>query len=142
MKKHTVFLDTNFLIASQIDIHPFNGRVKELLKEFYVNKTKVVAHTIVFDEFWYVLQEIQKTAKTGVGSLEKATNNIFSFEGFELLETVLDKEDLLKTLTLIKQCSLKPRDALILRILKKERIGKIATFDKDFAKVQSLEIVK
>ncbi len=145
MTRASVFLDTNFLVASQIEGHIFYPRAKELLSEFAAAENVLVTHNLVFDELWYVSIAIWRELKLSKNDLfkrlNKATTNVFNFLNFALLETVLTQEDLVDTLKIMKAHKLRPRDAMILEIMKKEKITKIASFDNDFTSVKGIKVV-
>lgn len=140
MKMTRIFLDTNFLIASQIQLHHFHERAKELLARFYAENYVPLAHYLIFDEFWYVLQGLQKNRD--VSAIKKSTGNILNFENFKLLKTHLTEKELISTLDLMGKYRLKPRDALIVNVMKKEKIGLIATFDGHFENIPGIRVMK
>lgn len=141
MKETKIFLDTNFLIATQIAEHPFNAQAKNLLAKFYVAEYIPLTHPIVFDEFWYVLMGLHGKNSQTAKYIKKSTENIFKFKNFALVRPALSQKDLLSTLDLMDKYSLKPRDALILKIMKIEKLNKIATFDKHFDNISKISVM-
>jgi len=135
-----IFLDTSFLIASQQKTHFFYEKTKSLLAEFYKNNKILVAHTLVFDEFWYVFMGLHKDYSSSKMNklLVESTNKVFEFPNFKMIKTPFLKEDLLDTLGFIYKYNLRPRDGLIINIMKKEGIKKIASFDTDFDKIPGI----
>ncbi len=145
MTTQSVFLDTSFLVSTQMEAHAFHETSLSILKPLIASSSKVTLATcpLVFDEFWYVLLGLWKSgpdlSKNFVREkLLLATNNVFRFRNFKLLPTVLTEKDLLSNIELMFKFGLRSRDALIASIMKKEGIKKIASFDTDFDKVSSI----
>jgi predicted nucleic acid-binding protein len=141
MIPQSVFLDTNFLIASQQKNHIFHEESRLLLDEFCRSNWIPVAHPLVFDEFWYVFMGLYKDYTSGKMNkfLIKATNKVFDFHNFKILKTALLQEDLLDTLEIMYKRKLRPRDALIVTIMKKEGIRNIASFDLHFDNIPTIK---
>ncbi len=60
------------------------------------------------------------------------------FKNFLFSEVSLSLKDLNKTIQIMEKYRLKPRDAIIFRIMQKLRIPNIATFDSDYKHVDGL----
>lgn len=136
MKKISIFLDTNFLIATQISNHQFNNNAVSLLKDFAKNNLTLITTPLVFDEFWYVLRGFYKE-----NDIKKATNNIFKFINFNLENPNFTQKELLKTIELFNEYNLRPRDALIVQTMKILNINDIATFDNDFKNIKHINVI-
>src|SRR3989344_6769774 len=90
MIKKCVFLDTNFLIASQVEKHEFSQKTKDLRRTFIEKEYTLYTSPLVLDEFWYVLIGLWKASlaihgenadsKTLYKQLKKATQNILNFK--------------------------------------------------------------
>lgn len=147
MKKYKIFLDTNFLIASQIKEHAFHERTKELRVHFAELGAQQYIYPLVLDEFWYVLsgiwkQKYSKLTPKHYEMLKKATNNVYNFENLSVLETMLHESEMLDTVSLMQKYKLRPRDAMIIKIMKKENIRQIASFDTDFDGVAGVKVIR
>ncbi len=144
MINKSVFLDTSFLIASQVQGHKFLERTIELRKQFVYEGFKVVTSQLVFDEFWYVLIGLGKAASAKVGhtklfgQIKKATTNILSIESLNLLNVDLTEKELLGVLEIMYKFNLRPRDAITVKLMRKAKIKYIASFDKDFDNVKGI----
>lgn len=144
MKNKAVFLDSSFLIASQIADHEFHKRTKELRKQFLKEKTKLMVHYLVVDELWYVLTALGRKSqdKPSEEALHKivkaATTNIFNFTNLHLLKDNLDLNDLNHALSIQHEYKLRPRDAMIVKLMEKAGITAIASFDGDFDRVDEI----
>ena len=145
MTKPSVFLDTSFLISSQLEGHEFYDRTLAIRKLFLDQKYKLYTSWLVFDEFWYVLTGIWKASEQRTDrnqlhiSLIQTTQAVLKFENLEVLETGLTNKELINTLEIMYQFKLRPRDALIIEIMKKARIRHIASFDKDFDGIRDIK---
>ena len=156
MIKQSVFLDTNFLIATQVEKHEFFQKTKELRRTFIEKEYTLYTSPLVLDEFWYVLIGLWKASlakgassvyqsvdsKTLYRLLKKATQNILNFKNLILLDLDLNKTEILKTVEIMNKYKLRPRDSIIVEIMKKSKIKQIASFDKDFEKVKGLTVIK
>jgi len=144
MTQQFIFLDTNFLISTQIEGHPFHEKALNVLKTLDAHQEIIpVTHPLVFDEFWYVLiglwkRNLKFSKQELTTMLLLATDNIFKFRRFKLLSTSLSKKDLLQNIILMGETGLRPRDALIVTIMKKESIAKIVSFDMDFDPIKGI----
>ncbi|MEK7595684.1 MAG: type II toxin-antitoxin system VapC family toxin [Patescibacteria group bacterium] len=137
MTQKSVFLDTSFLVASQLTKHQFFERTKELRLNFLSNATPLYTSYLVFDEFWYVLLGILRSrigsdTLTIYNLIQKATTNVFSIKGLNLINPSLLQKDLTNTLKIMYRYKLRPRDALIVTTMKTANIKLIASFDADF----------
>ncbi|OGC57064.1 hypothetical protein A3H26_00115 [candidate division WWE3 bacterium RIFCSPLOWO2_12_FULL_36_10] len=104
---------------------------------------KIYTSPIVFDEFWYVLLGILKVKlgnekNTIYNLIQKATKNVLSMEGLNIAVVDLDQKELLNVLEIMYKFKLRPRDAIIVKIMKKTKIKFIVSFDKDFDKVSGI----
>ncbi len=140
MAPQSVFLDTNFLVASQQKNHVFHEESRSLLEDFYNSNWIPVAHPLVFDEFWYVFTGLYKDYSPSKinNFLVEATNAVFTFKNFKMIKTPLLQKDLLNTLEIMHKRKLRPRDALIATIMKKEGIRDIASFDSHFDNIPNI----
>ncbi len=141
MTGKSVFLDTSFLIASQVKGHEFLERTIKLRNEFLNENTKVLTSPLVLDEFWYVLTGLAKSADKSVNAekvfeqIKHATRNIFTIDGLTLLDVDLTQKELLETLEIMHRYNLRPRDAMIVKLMIKSKLTYIASFDKDFDRI-------
>jgi len=143
MTEKLVFLDTSFLIASQVSKHEFFERTKYLRRNFLLKQYKICTSSIVFDEFWYVLLGILKTQlgndrNTIYNLIQKATENVLSMDGLNLINIDLNQKGLLSVLKIMYRFKLRPRDAIIIKLMKNAKIKHIASFDKDFDKISGI----
>ncbi|MBN1162151.1 type II toxin-antitoxin system VapC family toxin [Patescibacteria group bacterium] len=141
MRNCRIFLDTNFLIASQLKKHIFHEKAKNVLEQMYLENSHPVTHSIVFDEFWYVLKGIENSKSSVYKKMKLVTEKVFMFKNFCLLQTSLNQTELIDTLDLAEKYKLRPRDAIIAEIMKKEDIHRIASFDSDFKKIPALKVI-
>lgn len=137
MTMKSVFLDTNFLIATQVAGHEFFNRSLELREYFASKNYQLYIHPLILDEFWYVLLGLGKKSPQASKAvifkqLEKATTNVFSFKNLILLNTPLTEKDAFTTIKYMDKYSLKPRDAMIVKIMQNCKTNIIASFDSDF----------
>ena len=136
MKYSKIFLDSNFIIASQIKEHKFYERTQKLRSEWEINGTQLYMSPLVLDEVLYVarsLLAISKEKKEEIyRQLRQMIENIFKFKHLILLQTHLIKDDWLEILKIMEACNNRPRDSIILRTMQKEGINVIASFDSDF----------
>ncbi|OGC49892.1 hypothetical protein A2716_00840 [candidate division WWE3 bacterium RIFCSPHIGHO2_01_FULL_40_23] len=144
MTKKSVFLDTSFLVASQVKGHEFLERTIELRKQFIYEKANLITSQIVFDDFWYVLIGLSKASVTNIdpkklySQLKKATQNVLLFEALSLLDLDLTAKELVDTLDIMYRFKQRPRDAIIVKIMKKAKVKYIASFDEHFDKVSGI----
>ena len=137
MTKKSVFLDTSFLVASQVKGHEFLERTIELRKQFIYEKANLITSQIVFDDFWYVLIGLSKASVTNIdpkklySQLKKATQNVLLFEALSLLDLDLTAKELVDTLDIMYRFKQRPRDAIIVKIMKKAKVKYIASFEKN-----------
>lgn len=150
MKTKCVFLDTNFLVATQVEKHEFFQKTKELRRIFIENEYTLYISPLILDEFWYVLIGLWKAslATRGASSatlykqLKRATQNVLNFRNLILLDLNLNKAEIIKTIEIMDAYKLRPRDSIIVMLMKKSKIKQIASFDKDFEKVKGLTVIK
>lgn len=147
MTRKSVFLDTSFLIASQLKNHKFFMQTQNLRGIFFEKNYNLCIHSIVMDEFWYVLIGIWKSEfgnknnKKLYNELIKATQNVLSFENIIVLESNLNKQDIMDVVESMYRYKLRPRDTIIVNIMKKEKIKYIASFDYDFRKIPGINVL-
>lgn len=142
--KKSIFLDTSFLVASQVVGHTFSKRTIDLRMRFINDDFTLYTSPLVFDEFWYVLLGLAKSINVSMASndlyshLEKATKNILTFKNLNFVEIGDSKKELLKVIDIMKDFRLRPRDALIVAIMRKYKIKNLASFDSDFDRVTGI----
>ncbi len=141
MTKKSVFLDTNFLVATQVETHQFFERTLALRTQFLEEGYQLFTSILTIDEFWYVLIGLWRASTTRSDmtllftQLKKATANILSFENICVLGTSLNKTETLNTVDIMHKYKMRPRDSLIISLMKRSGIKSIASFDTDFDKV-------
>lgn len=123
-----IFIDTNFAIE-------FLKGNKKVVKFFEKNFDKFVSNILVYLEMLHVLQKL-KTKYPQI-SLKIAEDFIDS-----ILILPVDLIPLKLIREVMEKFDLKSNDALIAATCKYYDITKIATLDKDFEKVDFLEVVK
>ncbi len=138
-----VFIDSNVILLHFAG----NEKAKEILKMCERKEIEGYVNSIVFSEVLYNFIKIVthlkpfqlKRAKKIVASVQFSDiRDIFDL--FHILE--INKEILEISLEIINTYGLLPNDALIAATCRYYGIGKIATFDEDFEKVDFLEVVK
>lgn len=145
----SIFLDSSFLIAYQVEGHVFYAKVVSLLKDFYVSKACLVLYTLIMDEVWYVTKNLKYRGRAA-GSLEDevrqtlnvVTKNILAMKGLKIVNPVFKKTDLLEMPAIMSKYNLRPRDALIVKSMELLGVKKIVTFDSDFERVKGISVVK
>lgn len=145
MTEKSVFLDTSFLVATQVENHQFFKRTLELRTRFLEGSYQLFTSLLTIDEFWYVLIGLWKASSahsdTGLlyDQLKKATINVLSFENICVLGANLSKTETLKTIDIMHRYKMRPRDSLIISIMKRTGIKNIASFDTDFDNLRGVK---
>lgn len=143
MTRKSVFLDTNFLVATQLESHTFFERAFTLLKSFIKNDATLYINPLVMDEFWYVFIKLNRgmgrsTDLVFYRQLEKATRNVLGFKNLVIFNPIFDKKDLSSVTTIMHNYELRPRDALIIKLAKMSGTMYVASFDTDFDRVKGI----
>jgi len=126
-----LFLDTNFVISLIVETE-FTERARNIVEK-HIEDDLVTSVTVV-EETLYVLRRI--TGRSNEEIAEKVVEFIRGLE-IEVLRT-LPVEDFFDV---FRKYDLLPNDALIAATCRHYGIGKIATFDKDFKRVDFLEVI-
>ncbi len=126
-----LFLDPNFVISLIVETE-FTERARNIVEK-HIEDDLVTSVTVV-EETLYVLRRI--TGRSNEEIAEKVVEFIRGLE-IEVLRT-LPVEDFFDV---FRKYDLLPNDALIAATCRHYGIGKIATFDKDFKRVDFLEVI-
>jgi len=120
-----------------------------LLKNLWEKGYSFCYSLLTIDEFWYGLVFLtRKNKKTDApfasfaDMLEKVTEELFMMGTPRFISLSFDKENIGKTLGLIKKFNLRPRDALHLQTMIENNIDEFATFDNDFNEVFRQGLIK
>ncbi|MFQ5891519.1 MAG: type II toxin-antitoxin system VapC family toxin [Candidatus Methanofastidiosia archaeon] len=136
-------------------VHFLEGR-KELVEFFELNVGKLVTSGLVINEVMFILMKEHTKQELGLKehysilsamkgeAFKKAFANASIF--LELMEAIrciiLSDANYSDMVEMMNKYSLLPNDALIAATCKHYEIKKIATFDKDFERVDFLEVIK
>lgn len=128
--KDLIYLDANFLIATQIEQHPM--RASALQKLGKLNGNHFCISYLTIDETIYALNKYINNKKQVYGAIQKilktAPVKIIGIENNNIIAE--------KFLRFWVKTKLAPRDAFHIFIMKQNGIKKLATFDNDFTKLQ------
>jgi predicted nucleic acid-binding protein len=156
-EKQEIFIDSNIFLYSY-STHKLANRCNRFLLKIEEVKFKGFVTPIVVDEVFYksIVAEVM-TKKTiplkDISSYIKSNPSVLKTlkNPYEIVEDILSKENidvldssknLGKITYFVKNYTLLPSDALIAATCSGNKITKIATFDKDFERVDFLEIIK
>ena len=141
----SIFLDTSFIVATQVIYHPFFKRATELRTGFLEKGFRLYTSLLTLDEFWYVLIGLWQASESHLdkgllySQLKNATSNILNFENIFILETNQNGTEILKIVDTMHKYKMRPRDSIIISMMKKAGIENIASFDRDFDKVPGIK---
>jgi len=135
MKK--CYLDSNILINLKNTKSSFHKKTKELLVSLVNNSYNLCISSLVLDEFLHQFQHILKFQKKRdiLKKVLYALESVMSLPKLKLVNPPLSKKNHLKIVGYMKDYNLLPRDAYHFLIMKENKIGYFATFDKDFREV-------
>ena len=168
-----IYCDANFLVAifakDNTDI-TLQSKAQTLFATLVVNKCKITASPLVFDEFWHSLKKvagIKEDRRTWIQklfdkiyltknksrvvyysfvdvfpSIDSATKKLLDHPKFSIIQFNDTTTGILKALSLIK--TLRPRDAFHLAIAKQNNVSHFITNDSSFSKVitnENIEVV-
>ena len=156
-EKEEIFIDSNIFLYSY-STHKLANRCSNFLLKVEKGEFKGFINSVVVDEVFYksIVAEImtkKNIALKDIPSYIKSNPSILKAlkNPYKVIEDILSKENidildssknLSKITYFVKNFTLLPSDALIAVACKSGGITKIATFDKDFERVDFLEIVK
>lgn len=135
MKK--CYLDSNILINLKNTKSCFHKKTKDLLINLANSSYNLCVSSLVLDEFLHQFQHILRFQKKRdiLKKVLYALNSILSLPKLKFVNPPLSKKSHLKIVKHMKDYNLLPRDAYHLLIMKENKIGYFATFDKDFKEV-------
>lgn len=122
-----IFLDSSYLIALFIKSDKNNQRAKELKP--YLSEKRVINEIV-----------LTETLNTFSKRFNVNTNNVFKLLNKTNEIVFLEKEDYLDAMDLCDYYNnaINFSDCIILSTMQKLRINKIASFDKDFDKINTI----
>lgn len=142
MKK--CYLDSNFLVYLKNEDSPFFPRAKEELKKLVSDKTMLFISPLVIDEFLHAFCRglINKESKDFYENLSKLCADILQLPLLIIINPPTDSVSQLRVVGIMKNYSLRSRDAYHLLIMQSNNIDAFATFDTDFRRVFAAKIIK
>ncbi|MEM5829911.1 MAG: PIN domain-containing protein [Candidatus Aenigmatarchaeota archaeon] len=127
-----IFLDTNALISLIVETE-FTEEMRKILEK-YINEEFYTSINVI-EETLYVLSKIFKKSKElCIKRIKELT------EGLDI--KIIKKLPFRMFLKIYLKYDLNPNDALVAAVCKYYKIRKIITFDRDFEKVDFLEIIR
>jgi len=150
MKKYenAVFLDSSFVISSQILNDLFNDKAAKLISNFENTKVILILVPLVLDEFWFTINKALKQMmpagfnRKSLNRLSRVTENLLLLPGLRIVNPIFKTTHVLDIPTIMAKYDLRPRDALIVKSMEILGVNKIATFDSDFDRVKGISVVK
>lgn len=143
-----VYLDTNILIAHQIEGHQDFNKAKELIEALWHQKSELFISGLVVDEFLYGIGLFlrgrmgEKPFSSFTTTFRQLLVKIMSWKNVRLVSFSNSEKELSAVLELIRKYNLRPRDAFHLQIMSQNNVNKIATFDNDFQKAEKSGVIK
>ncbi|MFH1840730.1 MAG: type II toxin-antitoxin system VapC family toxin [Candidatus Shapirobacteria bacterium] len=130
-----VYLDANILISLEFDQHPLHQKAIDLLLAINNQEAIFYLSALTLDEYWHSLMvAFGKKPK----ELEKLSRSWLALPNFQLINLELKSEVVKKTIGLINDHHLHPRDAFHLMYCLENKIDILATFDKDLLKIKKI----
>lgn len=130
-----VYLDANVLISLEFDQHPLHQKAVDLLLTINSQGATFYLSALVLDEYWHSLMVVfGKKPK----ELEKLSQSWLTLPNFQLINLELEPEVVKKTISLMNDYHLHPRDAFHLVYCLENKIDILATFDTDLLKIKKI----
>ena len=125
--KEIIYLDTNFFV------YLFTKEPEEVEEIIiYLKEIKVFTSCLTYDEFVWIIRKMYNK-DTSI----KAGEFLLNLDLIHFIE--LDKTILNKSIEVMKQFNLKPRDALHFSSMEIKGIKQIVTEDKDFDEIKTIK---
>lgn len=151
------FIDSNIFLY--LFLEKSSKKADEFLAKVKYGEIKGYINPIVVSEIFHKMATAEIKKNTGISHKEilelikenpetikslkrtfKAIDEIFSYQGIKILE--INKETVFETIKIAKENGLLFHDALIASTCKLNNIKNILTNDKDFERIESLNIIK
>lgn len=122
-----IFIDSSYLIALSIKTDKNNKRAKEL--KLYLNEKRVINEIVLTETLNTFSKRCNANTKDIYKVLDKTNDIVF-----------LEKEDYLDAMDICNYYNnaINFSDCIILNTMQKLQINKIASFDKDFDKINTI----
>lgn len=131
-----IFMDTSFIIACKVADDQNHEISIKYLSDFIENDEEVVISDYIFDEVVTVLFLKTKDLNVAIdtGNILKDSVKILKLDdsAFNQAWNTFKKQ---------KNTKLSFTDCSSLTLMKKEGITRLATFDKDFEKIESIKVI-
>lgn len=137
------FIDANVLIYYKTEEDQKHKESVFLIADLVKKETELCISSLVVDEFVHALikiAEIKKKKKAIV--VKKALTDILELPLLTIVETPNTKEELGKITEVMEVFGLKPRDAIHLMTMIKNKIFYLASFDQNFEKAYKTGVIK
>jgi len=127
-----VYLDSNILVAYQIENHPFYLKAKKLIEKLIKKQFTFCLSPLALDEYLYIILKYFKARYfSDFNQILSSLKNI-SLLSPQYVNINWSKKTMFEVFLLIKKYRLRPRDAFHLKIIQEEKIDYLASFDDDF----------
>jgi len=135
----TCYLDANVLVYYKNEESPFFGKASEIIQQLVEDNYRLFVSPLVLDEFLHSIKSLCQSKKVKKPEifrlLRRALKDILALPALEIVNPPLAKSAQLRIVSLMKNHSLRPRDAYHLLIIQENNIQSFATFDSDFKAV-------
>jgi len=135
----TCYLDANVLVYYKNEESPFFGKANETIQQLVEDNYHLFISPLIIDEFLHSIKSLCQSKKIKKPKifrlLRGALKDILALPALEIVNPPLAKSAQLKIISLMKNHSLRPRDAYHLLIIQENNIQSFATFDSDFKAV-------
>lgn len=143
-----IYLDANFIISLNVSGHQFHQPARKFMLQFMKNGDDLFLSTLGVDEIWWVLQKELRKGNAPLQNfhqwfqcflLRDFKNNGGKIIHFNRIQN--DKGCILAVKYGLR-FGLRPRDSFHLAIMQDHGIKNIATFDKDFDGISSINVIR
>lgn len=138
------YLDANVLVYFKDESSPHHEEAVSMIEQMVAERYTLYISPLVLDEFLYVATYYLKQTKLPdwTGKLRKYLAAILAIPNVHLVSPSDDKKKQMMVVDYMEKCSLRPRDAYHLFIMKHWKIQYFATFDTDFDSLFSEGVIK
>ena len=127
-----LYLDTNIFVYATLNTEDYGDKAECLLQRISRGEEQAITSVLTFDEtFWAVKKD------RGIEKALEAAQALLNFPNLEIVPATRETASL--ALQLIKECGLRPRDAMHAATAIVEKADCIISTDADFDRVKRLK---
>jgi predicted nucleic acid-binding protein len=127
-----LYLDTNIFVYATLNTEDYGDKAESLLQRIARGEEQAITSVLTFDEtFWVVKRD------RGIEKALEAAQALLNFPNLEIVPAT--REIACLALQLIKECGLRPRDAMHAATAIAEKADFIVSTDSHFDRVKELK---